>query len=90
MGVFLWRGEGEQFHHIQQPHLEAGDLAVEDLHRRQGLPGGHVAGAGHHHIGIVGQHPLVVVAGPAPQADALGHVPPGLLQVQILQMALFI
>ena len=88
--MLLWRGEGEEFHHIQQPHLEAGDLAVEDLHRRQGLPGGHVAGAGHHHIGIVGLLALVVVAGPAPQANALGHVPPGLLQVQILQMALLI
>ncbi len=48
------------------PHLQLREVLAEQLHRRQALQRGHVAAAGHDHVGLA----ALVVAGPLPDADA--------------------
>ena len=59
-------------------------MLAEDVDRGQRLERGHVAAAGHHHVGLA----ALVVAGPLPDADAGGAVLDGRVHVEPLQRGL--
>ena len=96
VGVLAGLGEGKQLHHIQHPHLQLGNFPPQDGHRRQGFLGGHIPRTGHHQIRFIGLLAATgllaapIVGGPVPQADPLGHVGPGLLQLQVLEVGLLV
>ena len=90
MGMFLWTRECKELHHIQHAYAEPRDLPLQNLHGRQGFLGGDVARAGHHHIGLIHLAALIIIAGPAPQSNALLHMPPRLFQREVLEVLLFI
>src|SRR5690606_20491013 len=66
--------------------LQVGEMFPQQGGGGQGLLGGDVTTAGHHQVGL---RPLVV-AGPVPDADALGAVDDGGVHVEKLQLVLFV
>ena len=90
MGVLAGLGEGKQFDHVEHPNFEAGDRQAQDLHSCQGLFGGDVASAGHDDGWVFRVAVAVIVAGPAPQANPLGHMGARLLEREVLEMGLFV
>jgi len=64
---------GEQLDHVQQPGSSGSDLACEDLHGRSLLVG-NVAGAWPSPTSGYRLFGAVIVAGPAPRADALANM----------------
>ena len=61
----------------------SGTYSAQQRHGRQRLQRRHIAGAGHHHIGIAG-----IVAGPMPDAGAGGAMADGRIHVQPLPLRL--
>ena len=80
VGMLAGGLELHQIHHIDDPHLDLRHILPEDRHRRQRFQCGGIAAAGHHHIRLL----PCVIAGPLPDADALGAVLNGLLHGQPL------
>ena len=80
MEVFGLRLQLEQVDDVDETDFEFRKVLPEQSGRRQGFHGGDVARAGHHDVGFT---PLVV-AGPIPDADALGAVLDGFIHVQVL------
>ena len=64
--------------------LQVGEVLPQQVDRRQRLERRHVAGAGHHHVGLA----ALVVARPLPDADARGAVADGRVHVEPLQLGL--
>ena len=54
--------------HIDHADLELRQMLAQDRNRRQRLERRHIAGAGHDHVRLA----VLIVAGPLPDADALG------------------
>ena len=75
-----------QIDHVDEADLEVGEVLAQQHRRRQRLLGRNVAGTGHHHI----RFDALVVAGPVPDADALGAMLDGRIHVQILQVLLLV
>ena len=80
------RLEFEKIDYIDEPDLDVRKLLPKQRGGCQGLLGRNVARRGHDYIGFAG----FVVAGPVPDADALGAMRDGGLQVHVLQMHLLV
>ncbi len=76
----------EQIDHVDEADLEVGELLAQQHGRGQRLLRGNVAGGGHHDVGLA----AFVVAGPVPDADALGAVRDRRVHVHVLQVALLV
>jgi len=79
--MLLMRLQGHQVDHIHHPDLEVGDMLAEEADRGQRLQCRHIAGAGHHDVGLSAP----VVAGPFPDADPRGAVLDGVVHVEPLR-----
>ena len=80
-------GLGLQAHEVDDVHdadLELGEVAAQQVHRRQRLERGHVAAAGHDHVGIR----AVVVRREVPHPEAPGAVHHGLLDPEPVVLGL--
>ncbi len=62
------RLQPHQVDHVDHPDLQLRQVLAQDRDRRERLQRRHVAAAGHDHVG----RDALVVAGPLPDADALG------------------
>ena len=76
----------EQVDHIDETDLEIGKVCPQQRDRGQRFLSGNVAGGCQHHVGFA----ALVVAGPIPNADALGAVSDGCIHVHVLKMHLFV
>ena len=82
--VLAGRLQLHQVDDVDDAHLQLRQVLAEQLHGRQRLQRGHVAAAGHHHVGLA----ALVVAGPLPDADAGGAVLDRLVHRQPLRRRL--
>ena len=81
----------EQVHHVDEPHLQVGELLPQNRRCRQGFHGGDVSPQqAITTSGMSGSVPQIVVAGPIPDADAFGAVLNGFIHGQILQVLLLV
>ena len=76
----------EQVDDVDEADLQVGELLAQQRRRGQRFLRRDVAGRGHHHVGLA----ALVVAGPVPDADALGAVRDRRVHVQVLQMDLLV
>ena len=79
--VLARRLQLHQVDHVDDPHLELGEIATHQLDRGERLERGHVPGAGHDHVGL----PPAVAARPFPDADAAAAVLDGGVHAQPLR-----
>src|SRR5690606_8843500 len=86
VGMFLLRRHAEQVHHIDEADLQVRNIFPQQGGGGQGLLGGDIAAARHHQVGFR----ALVVAGPVPDADALGAVDDGGVHVEKLQVVLLV
>jgi len=84
--VFRLRLQFEEVDDVDETNFKIREMLAEQSSRRQGFQGRDIARTGHHYVGFA---PLVV-AGPIPDADALGAVFDGFTHVQVLKVRLFI
>src|ERR1051325_2959473 len=68
--MFLMRLQGHQIDNIDDPDLELRQMLPKEGHCRQSFQSRHIAGAGHHNIGLA----ALIVARPFPNPDAGGAV----------------
>jgi hypothetical protein len=78
MRVFALRLELHEVDDVDHPDFQVGQMLAHDGNSGERLQRGHVATAGHDHVG---RHALIV-AGPLPDADALGAVLDGGIHCQ--------
>src|SRR5208283_1122655 len=83
--VLALRLQLHEVHDIDHPDLQAGQMLAHNGDGGQRLQGGHVATAGHNHVGCN----ALIVAGPLPDADALGAVLYGGVHCQPLRRRVF-
>ena len=50
--VLAVRLEAHQVHHVHHAHPQVGQVLAQQAHGGERLERGHVAGAGHHHVGL--------------------------------------
>ena len=84
--VLAGRGQLVEINDVDETHFQVGEVLPQQHGRGQRFLGRNVAGAGHHHIRFLAG----VVAGPLPDADALGAVFDRRIHVQILQVLLLV
>ncbi len=80
--MLLFRRHAEQVHHIDEAYLQVREVLPQQGGGGQRLVGGDVTASGHHQIRLG----ALVVAGPVPDADALGAVDDGGIDVEKLQV----
>ena len=73
-----------QVHHVDDADFQFRQMLAKQLHGGQSLQSRHVAAAGHHHVRLA----ALVVAGPFPDAQALGAVLDRLVHGQPLRRGL--
>src|SRR5579864_1242885 len=76
----------EEINHINESDLEVRKFLTQQRGRRQGLLRWNVSGGSHHEIRLA----ALVIAGPIPNANALGAMDDGLLHIQKLQVLLLV
>ena len=76
----------EEIDDVDEADLEVGELLAQQRGRRQSFLRRNVAGRGHDDVGFAG----LVIAGPIPDADALGAMRDGVVHVQVLQVLLLV
>ena len=79
------RLQRHQIDYVDKANLQIGQGSPQQVHGRQRLEGGNIAGARHHHVGLA----VFVVARPFPDADAGGAMLDGGIHVEVLQRRLF-
>ena len=79
--MFAWRLQLHQVDHVDHADFQIRQVLAQQVDRGQRLQRGHVAAAGHDHIGLA----ALVVAGPFPDADAGRAMLDGLIHVQPLR-----
>ena len=79
------RLQPHQVDHVDHPDFQFGQMLAHDGDGGQRLQRGHVAAAGHDHVG----RDVLVVAGPRPDADALGAMLDGGVHRQPLRRRVF-
>ena len=82
--VLALRLELHEIDDVDHPDLQIGEMASQQLNRRQGLERRHVSAARHDHIRLA----ALIVAGPSPDAEAGGAVLDGRVHVQPLRRRL--
>ena len=82
--VLARRLQLHQVHDVDDADLQLREVLAKQLDRGQRLQRGHVAAAGHDHVGLA----ALVVAGPVPDADAGGAVLDRLVHGQPLRRRL--
>ena len=87
VGVVCLREKGHQVDDVDEAEPQVGHVPVEQLGRGEGLLRRHVTGAGEDDVGGLAGRGR---AGPLPDAGALGAVPVGLLEGEVLQVLLLV
>src|SRR5260370_20297025 len=78
--------ELEQVDHVDEKDLQVGKLLAKQLRCRKGLLGRYITGRSHDQVRL----PILVVARPVPNADALGAMLDRGFHIQILKMQLLV
>ena len=84
-GCSVWRLELHEVDDIDDADFQVGQMLAQDGDGGQGFEGGHVAAAGHDDV----RRGVLVVAGPLPDADALGAMLDGGVHGQPLRRGVF-
>ena len=84
MGMLRLGLQHHQVDHVDDPDADIGNIFAQQRHRGQCLQGRHIAGTGHHHIGIVG-----IIAGPVPDAGARDAMADRRIDIEPLPFRLF-
>ena len=84
VGMLARRLQLHQVDNVHEPHPEVRQMLVEQVHRGGGLERRHVAGAGHHDVGVA----ALVVARPVPDPDSPRAVGDRLVHAEIVERRL--
>src|ERR1044071_1513069 len=86
MWMFSCWHELEQIDHVDETDLQVGKLLAQNRGCSESFQRYHITGADHHYVRLM----TLVVAGPRPNANSFLAVPDGSIDVEILEMRMFV